>query len=69
MLDTYESYQNKWINDLRKIQQVRYIKGLEKKHKNDPVLKKKFMETAEFNEPDLTIMDRVDHSPQRAQIR
>ena len=27
------------------------------------------METAEFNEPDLTIMDRVDNSPQRSQVR
>ena len=67
MLDRYEEYQNKWIVDLKRYQQLRNKKGVEQENKfvSDPEIIKKKFEEADLDEPCVTLMDRVDYSPVR----
>lgn len=67
MLDRYEQYQNKWIADLKKYQQVRNKKGVQMENKFvlDPEVIKKKLDEADLDVPCVTIMDRVDNSPVR----
>lgn len=67
MLNRYEQYHNQWMRDLKRYQQVRNKKNA--KFDPDPEVAAKNLEKLDLDEPCVTILDRVDQSPARTQVR
>ena len=67
MLDRYELYQQQWMADLKRYQQVRNKKAVELENRfvSDPEIIKRKVDAADLDEPCVTVMDRVDYSPVR----